>query len=218
MFQQGKRIQNLNEDHQGTRLLLDNHLLRSEHRNLDVDGHIRIINSRIDRRRRDVASLEQRLDDLEAANILLTAKVAAMEPRLCRCGREEQPIVVEDGEREESSPSSYQTPPVASPDENQEPIPVRIATVREGQLVPVVEQEEIDELFRAIDREREAAVVVHLVKEIVIIAQNLCCGTSDNFLGGVFTWLTGSTLFAGGKPRLPYQVCKFRTTGVGSSA
>ena len=146
----------MNEDHQGTRLLLDNHLLRSERRNLDVDGHLGIINSRIDRRRRDVASLEQRLDDLEAANVLLTAKVAAMEPRLCRCGQEEQPIVVEDGEREESSPSLYQTPPVASPDENQEPIPMRIATVREGQLVPVVEQEEIDELFRAINRERDS--------------------------------------------------------------
>ena len=65
-------------------------------------------------------------------------------------------IIVEDGEREESSPSSYQTPLVASPDENQEPIPVRIVTMREGQLVPVVEQEEIDELFRAINREREA--------------------------------------------------------------
>ena len=155
MFQQGKRIQNLNEDHQGTRLLLDNHLLRSERRNLDMDGHLGIINSRIDRRRRDVASLEQRLDDLEAANTLLTAKVAAMEPHLCHCGQEEQPIVIEDGEREESSPSSYQTPPVASPDENQELIPVRIATMREGQLVPVVEQEEINELFRAINRERE---------------------------------------------------------------
>ena len=79
-----------------------------------------------------------------------------MEPRLCHCGREGQPIVVEDGEREESSPSLYQTPPVASPDEHQEPIPVRLAMMREGQLVPVVEQEEIDELFRAIDREREA--------------------------------------------------------------
>ena len=101
-----------------------------ERRNLDIDGHIRIINSRIDRRRRDIASLEQRLDDLEAANILLSVKVAAMEPRLCRCGQEEQPIVVEDGEREESSPSS-------------------------GQLVPVVKQEEINELFRAIDRKRE---------------------------------------------------------------
>ena len=156
MFQQGKRIQNLNEDHQGTRLLLDNHLLRLERRNPDVDGHLGIINSRIDRRRRDVASLEQRLDDLEAANAPLTAKVAAMEPRLCRCGREGQSIVVEDGERDESSPSSYQTPPVASPDENQEPIPVRIATMREGQLVPVVEQEEIDELFRAINRERDS--------------------------------------------------------------
>ena len=64
--------------------------------------------------------------------------------------------MVEDGEREESSPSLYQTPPVASPDENQEPIPVRITTMREGQLVPVVEQEEIDKLFWAIDREREA--------------------------------------------------------------
>ena len=146
----------MNEDHQGTRLLLDNHLLRSERRNLDVDGHIGIINSRIDRHRRDVASLEQHLDDLEATNVLLTARVAALEPRLCCCGREEQPIVVEDGEREESSPSLYQTPPVASLDKNQEPISVRIATVREGQLVPVVEQEEIDELFRAIDREREA--------------------------------------------------------------
>ena len=156
MFQQRKRIQNLNEDHQGTRLLLDNHLLHSERQNLDVDGHLGIINSRIDRRHQDVASLEQRLDDLEAANVLLSAKVAAMEPRLCRCGQEDQPIVVEDGEREESSPSSYQTPPIASPDENQELIPVRIATVREGQLVPVVEQEEIDELFRAIDRERDS--------------------------------------------------------------
>ena len=146
----------MNEDHQGTRLLLGNHLLCSERRNLDVDGHLGIINSRIDRRRQDMASLEQRLDDLEAANVLLIAKVAAMEPCLCRCGREEQPIVVEDGEREESSPSSYQTPLVASPDENQEPIPVRIVTVREGQLVPVVEQGDIDELFHAIDREREA--------------------------------------------------------------
>ena len=88
--------------------------------------------------------------------MLLTAKVAAMEPRLCRCGWEEQPIVVEDGEREESSPSLYQTLPIALPDENQEPIPVRITTMREGQLVPVVEQEEINEPFRAIDREREA--------------------------------------------------------------
>ena len=79
-----------------------------------------------------------------------------MEPCLCCCGWEEQPIIIEDGEREESSPSSYQTPPVASPDENQEPLPVRITTMREGQLVPVVEQEEIDELFCAIDREREA--------------------------------------------------------------
>ena len=67
-------------------LLLDNHLLRMERRNLDVDGHLGIVNSRIDRRRQDVASLEQRLDDLEAANALLTAKVATMEPRLCQCG------------------------------------------------------------------------------------------------------------------------------------
>ena len=146
----------MNEDHQGTRLLLDNHLLRYERQNLDVDGHLGIINSRIDRRRRDVASLEQHLDDLEAANALLTVRVAAMEPCLCHCGREEQLIMVEDGERGESSPSSYQTPPVASPDENQEPIPVRIATMREGQLVPVVEQEEIDELFQAIDREHDS--------------------------------------------------------------
>ena len=166
MFQQGKRIQNLNEDHQGTRLLLDNHLLRVECWNLDVDGHLGIINSCIDRRHRDVASLEQRLDDLEAANALLTAKVAAMEPRLCNCGWEEQLIVVEDGEREESSPSSYQTPPVASPDENQEPIPMRIATMREGQLVPVVEQEEIDELFRAIDRECDSQ------KELLVRSPN----------------------------------------------
>ena len=156
MFQQGKRIRNLNEDHQGTHLLLDNSLLCMECRNLDVDGHLGIINSRIDQRRWDVASLEQQLDDLEATNALLSAKVAIMEPRLCRCGWEEQPIIIEDGEREESSPSSYQTPPVASPDENQEPLPVRIATMREGQLVPVVEQEEIDELFCTIDREREA--------------------------------------------------------------
>ena len=122
----------------------------------DMDGHLGIINSRVDRHRRDVASLEQCSDDLEAANTLLSAKVAAMEPHLCHCGWEEQPIVVGDGERKESSPSSYQTPPVASPDENQEPLPVRISTMREGQLVPVVEQEEIDELFQAIDREREA--------------------------------------------------------------
>ena len=63
--------------------------------------------------------------------------------------------MVEDGEREESSPSSYQTLLVASPDENQELILVRIATVREGQLIPVVEQEEIDELFHTINQERE---------------------------------------------------------------
>ena len=76
----------MNEDHQGTRLLLDNHLLCSERRNLDVDGHLGIINSRIDHHHRDVASLEQRLDDLEAANALSTAKVTAMEPWLCHCG------------------------------------------------------------------------------------------------------------------------------------
>ena len=66
-------------------------------------------------------SLEQRLDDLEATNALLSAKVAAMEPRLCQCGWEGQPIIVEDGEVIGSSPSSYQTLPVASLDENQEP-------------------------------------------------------------------------------------------------
>ena len=103
-----------------------------------------------------MAALEAHLDNLEAANILLTAKVATLEPCLCRCGQEEQPIIVEDRERVESSPSSYQTPLVASPNENQEPLPMRVATMREGQLVPVVEQEEIDELFQAIDREREA--------------------------------------------------------------
>ena len=156
MFQQGKRIQNLSEDHQGTRLLLDNSLLQLQHQKLDTDGHIGILNSRVDRQRRDVAALEARLDNLEATNALLTAKVAALEPCLCRCEQEEQPIVVEDGEREESAPSSYQTPPVASPDENQVPLPVRIEVVREGQLVPVVEQEEIDKLFQAINREREA--------------------------------------------------------------
>ena len=159
MFQQGKRIQNLNKDHQGTRLLLNNHLLRSERRNLDMDGHLGII-SCIDCRRWDVASLEQCPDDLEATNALLTAKVAAMEPRLCHCGWEGQPIVIEDAEREESSPSSYQTLPVASPDENQEPLPMRIATVREGQLVPVVKQEEINELFRAINRECDSQEVL----------------------------------------------------------
>ena len=118
MFQQEKRIQNLNEDHQGTRLLLDNSLLRMECQNLDVNGHLGIINSRIDHHRRDIASLEQHLDDLEAANALLTVKVAAMELCLCQCGREGQPIVVKDGEVMESSPSSYQTPPVALPDKN----------------------------------------------------------------------------------------------------
>ena len=148
MFLQEQRIKRLDEDHQGTRLLLDNSLLQLQRQKLDMDGHIRILNSRVDRRRRDVAALEARLDNLEATNALLTANVAALDPCLCRCGQE-------DGEREESSPSSYQTPPVAQ-DENEEPLPVRISTVREGQLVPVVEQKEVDELFRAIDREREA--------------------------------------------------------------
>ena len=120
-----------------------------------MDGHLGIINSRIDCRRRDVASLEQQLDDLEAANALLTAKVAAMEPQLCQCGREGQPIVIEDGEVIGSSPSSYQTPPTASPNENQEPLPVRVEVSRGGMLVPVIEQEEINEMFRAIDQERE---------------------------------------------------------------
>ena len=155
MFQQGKRIQNLNDNHQGTRLLLDNSLLQLQCQKLDTDGHIGILNLRVDHRRRDVAALEARLDNLEAASVLLTAKVAALEPCLCHCGREEQPIVVEDGERQESSPSSYQTLPVASLDENQVPLPVRIEVVREGQLVPVVEQEEIDELFQAINREAD---------------------------------------------------------------
>ena len=127
-----------------------------ERRTLDIDGHLGIINSRIDGCCRDVASLEQRLDDLEAANALLTGKVAAMEPHLCHCGWEEQPIVVEDGEMMESAPSSYRTPLIASLDKNQEPIPVRITLMREGQLVPIVEQEEINELFWAIDRKREA--------------------------------------------------------------
>ena len=127
-----------------------------EHQNLDVDGHLGIINSWIDRRRQDMASLEQRLDDLEAANALLSTKVAVLEPHLCHCGQEEQPIVVEDGEVMESSPSLYQTPPIVSPDENQVLLPVRIKMSRGGQLVPVIEQEEVNELFRTIDWEREA--------------------------------------------------------------
>ena len=65
MFQQGKRIQNLNNDHQGTHLLLDNSLLQLQRQKLDTDGHIRILNSRVDRRRQDVVALEARLDDLE---------------------------------------------------------------------------------------------------------------------------------------------------------
>ena len=97
-----------------------------------------------------------RLDDLEAANALLTVKVAAMEPRLCQCGWEGQPIIIEDGERMESSPSSYQTLPVASPNENQVSLLVRIEAMRGGQLVPAIKQDKIDELFRAIDQEREA--------------------------------------------------------------
>ena len=35
------------------------------------------------------------------------------------------------------------------------PLPVRVEASRGGTLVPVIEQEEIDELFRAIDQERE---------------------------------------------------------------
>ena len=115
MFQQGKGIQNLNDDHQGTCILLDNSLLQLQRQKFDTDRHIGILNSRVDRRCRDVAALEAHLDNLEAANALLTAKVAMLEPRLCCCGREEQPIVVEDGEVMESSSSLYQTPPVASP-------------------------------------------------------------------------------------------------------
>ena len=153
---------------------------------MDIDGHLGIINSRINRRRRDVASLEQRLDDLEAANALLSAKVAAMEPRLCRCGQEEQPIVVKDGEREESSPSSYQTLPVASPDENQEPIPVRIATVREGQLIPVVEQEEIDELFHAIDTGGKGALTQQAHGEFIVSSETICLPNTQQVHGEYF--------------------------------
>ena len=145
----------MNEDHQGTHLLLDNHLLQLERQNLDMDGHLGIINLRIDWRCWDVSLLEQRLDDLEAANALLTAKVAAMEPQLCQCSREGQPIIIEDVEVIDSSPSSYQTPLIVSLDENQVPLPVRVEVLRRGMLVPVIKQEEIDELFRAIDQERE---------------------------------------------------------------
>ena len=112
---------------------------------------------------------EQRLDDLEAANALLSVKVATMEPRLCCCGREEQPIIIEDGEVINSSPSSYQTPPVVSRDKNQEPIPVRIVTMREGQLIPVVEQEEINKLFQDIDREREAITTIERSCQYVLL-------------------------------------------------
>ena len=147
MWQQGKRVQNLYEDHQGTRLLLDNSLLLLQRQKLDMDRHIGILNSRVDCWLWDVAPLEACLDDSEVANALLTAKVAALELCLCCCGREEQLIIMEDGEVMESSPSLYQTPLVASPDENQVPLPVRIKVVREGQLVPVVKQEAIDELF-----------------------------------------------------------------------
>ena len=131
-------------------------MLQLQRQKLDMDGHIGILNLGVDCWCWDVVALEVHLDDLEAANTLLLAKVAMLEPCLCHCGQEEQPIMVEDGEVMESSPSSYQTPLIAFPNENEEPIPVRIATMREGQLVPVVEQEEIDELFWAIDREREA--------------------------------------------------------------
>ena len=120
-----------------------------------MDGHIRILNLRINRQRQDVAALEAHLNDLEVANALLSAKVAALELCLCHCGQEEQPIMMEDGEREESSPSSYQTPPVASPDENEEPLPVRIMTMRRDSWCQLLNRKRLNELFRAINQERE---------------------------------------------------------------
>ena len=69
----------MNEDQQQTHLLLDNSLLQLERRKLDIDGHLGIINSRIDRRRQDVASLEVCLDDLEAVVLL------SMQLELRRC-------------------------------------------------------------------------------------------------------------------------------------
>ena len=45
-----------------------------------------------------MASIKECLAVLEANNITLKAKVAKLEPHLCYCGREDQPIIVEDGE------------------------------------------------------------------------------------------------------------------------
>lgn len=55
----------------------------------------------------------------------------------------------------ESSPFLYETPLVASPDKNQVPLAVRIEVVRDGQLIPLIEQKEINKLFHSIDQERE---------------------------------------------------------------
>ena len=104
-----------------------------------------------------MATIEECLAALEANNVTLKGKVAELKPCFCCCGQEDQPIVMDDGEREESSPSSYQTPPVASLDKNQVPLPVRIKTMREDQLMPMVKQEEIEKLFQAVDREREVS-------------------------------------------------------------
>ena len=67
----------------------------------------------------------------------MPAKVAILEPRLCHCSWEEQPIVVEDGEVVESSPSLYQTPLVVSLDENQELLKPAKGWVRQDVTCPI---------------------------------------------------------------------------------
>ena len=71
--------------------------------------------------KREVNALFQKVEELEESRALLEAQVESLAGQVCRCG--EVPIVPEEVE-EPSSPSSYLTPPVASPHENASPIPI----------------------------------------------------------------------------------------------
>ena len=145
-------------DHQQlTRMLLDNSLkqmhLAALARDKFVDREIKGLHGWVNCQLQEVERVEVRLKSLEEDNLALKSKIAEMEPQLCHCAS--SPMIV-DELAQAGSLSSYHSPPVAF--ENDIPLLVQVEVSVErtvGALIPILEDEDIEDVFRRVENERQ---------------------------------------------------------------